>query len=89
MEIVIIILTVNNIGILMDQTTTQRNNPVRANLNNTILFGKVITSMAVGFDHNIFLTSDGTVVTIGTNSGGKCFLLLLTYRSIGRWNLDE
>jgi alpha-tubulin suppressor-like RCC1 family protein len=71
MEIVIIMVNINSKGILMDQTTTQRANPVRTNLTNTILFGKVITSMAVGFYHNIFLTSDGTVVTVGTNSAGK------------------
>ncbi len=63
----------NGYGELGDNTSTERHTPVAVNAASGVsaLFGKTVTSVAMGKYHSIALCSDGTVAAWGYSSSGQ------------------
>jgi len=60
----------NNFGQLGDGTTTDRPNPVQVmNADGTALSG--VVGISAGYDHTVYLKSDGTVWAVGRNDFGQ------------------
>ena len=63
----------NTYGGLGDNSTISRSVPVAVNTTSGVsaLYGKVVTSIAAGWFHNLAVCSDGTVVAWGYNTSGQ------------------
>ncbi len=63
----------NGSGQLGDNTATQRNVPVAVNTASgvSVLFGRMVTTIAAGNSHSLALCSDGSVAAWGYNTNGQ------------------